>query len=373
MSLAAELQCSGGTVAVLQRGMRLPSTPSSVVVSVVAVVSLVGSGCGSPLVVSDRSDVGRSDETVRVYSAGAAVSFFVDSSSPFVDAGDLVVTSSDEAVFTVQDGLGEVVQIATVAEGTAELVFRQNGDVVDSRRIVVRNPARITLELEVVAEKDSDLLPAPVQAPDPLLVLRGRETRLVVHAFDVDDDELFGSAVTSAAVVGSDGWTTAVEAEGPHSALRLSPGADATAATLRLQVGGAVLRVDLPCEPREIADIERIVLDEGGSEGGRSVWQRSLIMARAEDAAGVTLLGNPGWQLEGEDAGIGFAIEYVIGLGVPAQEIVARLGPVEARRTIYPEAGSVAAIDGGCASTPVSGLPLAALGLLLRRRRRFTR
>lgn len=91
-------------------------------------------------------------------------------------------------------------------------------------------------------------------------------------------------------------------------------------------------------------------------------------MARAQDTAGRTLFGNPGWQFEGEDAGVGFAVGYIIGLGLPAQQ----LGPVEARRSIHPQPDSVGAVEGGCASVPADGVPLAALSLLALRRRRVT-
>ena len=95
-------------------------------------------------------------------------------------------------------------------------------------------------------------------------------------------------------------------------------------------------------------------------------------MARALDAAGLTLFGNPGWQFEGEDAGVGFAVGYIMGVGVPGQQLVARLGPVEARRSIHPQPDSVAAVEGGCASVPADDVPLVALSLLVLRRRRVT-
>jgi len=332
----------------------------------------VVSACGSPLVVSDRDDVGRDDENLHAYAAGASVSFRVRSTSPFVDADALAVTSSDEAVFVVDDGVGDQVTITTVGAGEAELVFRADGDVVDSRRITVRDPAAIALLLQVDAEDDGDLVPTPLPVSDPLRVLRGRTTRLVVHALDESGAELFGRAVTA---VASDvaGWNPALEADGPFSTLTVAPGDDATDGTLTLQVGGPRLDVALRVEVKSLDDIERIVMDEGGDDGARGWGQRSVVLAWAEDAAGRVLLGNPGWQLEGEDAGTGFALEYEVGVGVPGQQLVARLGSVEARRTIYPAPGSANALDGGCAAGGVAG-PTILLGVLgLRRRRRPAR
>ena len=93
-------------------------------------------------------------------------------------------------------------------------------------------------------------------------------------------------------------------------------------------------------------------------------------MARAQDTAGRTLFGKSGGQFESE--GVGFAVGYIIGLGVPGRQLVARLGPVEARRSIHPQPDSVGAVEGGCASVPADGVPLAALSLLALRRRRVT-
>lgn len=334
--------------------------------------ALTGAACGSPLVVSDRDDVGRDDESIRAYATGASVAFNVRADRPFLDATALEATSSDQSVFVVEDGLGDLVTILTVAAGTAELVFRESGTVVDSRRIVVRDPAAIRLQLEVFAGDDDDLLPAPVTVVEPLHVLRGRETRLVVHTFDVDSVELFGHAVTAVDVQAA-GWVVDLGINGPHSALILAPGSDAEAGTLGLRVGGTLLDVVIPCEPRDVEEIERIVLDEGGLDGERGWGRRSVVLAVAEDARGTLLLGNPAWQLEGEDAGIGFALEYKVGVGVPGQELVARLGPAAVSRTIYPEPGTANAIDGGsCAAgdAPVLVAGVVCGGALLLRRRR---
>ncbi len=95
-------------------------------------------------------------------------------------------------------------------------------------------------------------------------------------------------------------------------------------------------------------------------------------MAIAKDAAENPLVGNPGWQLEGENAGIGAAVGYTVGFGVPGQELVARLGNVEARRTIYAEADSVGADDDGCSQgghAPVAAA-VACLGVFGRRKGR---
>lgn len=326
------------------------------------------SACGSPLVVSDREDAGRDEENTHAYAAGASVSFRVRSTSVFIDAGALAVTSSDEDVFVVDDGVGDLVSITTVGAGEAELVFRVDGDVVDSRRISVRDPAAIALLLQADAESDGDLVPDPLPVTDPVRVLRGRTTSLVIHALDESGAELFGRAVTA---VASDvpGWNTALQADGPFSTLTLAPDDTATDGTLTLQVGGPRLDVALRAEVAGLDDIERIVMDEGGDDGARGWRARAVVLAFAEDAAGRVLLGNPGWQLEGEGVGTGFALEYEVGVGVPGQELVARLGSVEARRTIYPAPGSANALDRGCAAGGVAG-PGILLGLLGLRRRR---
>jgi uncharacterized protein (TIGR03382 family) len=336
---------------------------------VLALLAPVLCACGSPLVVSDRDDVGRDDESVRPYAAGANVSFRVRSTSPFIDAAALTVTSSDETVFVVDDGVGDVVGITTVGAGSAELVFRVAGDVVDSRRITVREAAAVSLLLQVDADNEGDLIPPPLALSEPLRVLRGRRTRIVVHTLDESGAELFGRAVTA---VASDvpGWNAGLEGNGPFSALILAPDDTATDGTLTLQVGSPGLGVPLAIRVAALTDIERIVMDEGGDDGARGWGRRSVVLGWAEDAAGNVLLGNPAWQLEGEDAGTGFALEYKVGVGVPGQELVARLGPVEARRTIYPAPGSANALDGGCAAGGVGGVaPLLALAGLRRRRR----
>jgi hypothetical protein len=255
-----------------------------------------------------------------------------------------------------------------VGAGTAELVFREGGTVVDSRRIIVRDPAAIRLQIEVFATGDDDLIPEPITVVEPLHVLRGRETRLVVHTFDVDGAELFGHAVT-AVDLEAEGWVVDLGIDGPHSSLILAPGSDAVAGTIGVRVGG-IVDVVVPVEPRDTADIERIVLDEGGRDGERGWGKRSVVLAVAEDARGTLLLGNPAWQLEGEDAGIGFALEYKIGVGVPGQALEARLGQASVTRTIYPEPGTANALDGGCRATGPGEAFLVALGALLLRRRR---
>ncbi len=328
------------------------------------------SACGGPLVVSDRHDKDRERESVGVYATGASVAFNIRSSSVLVDVEKLEATSSDEDVLTVEDGLGDTMRILTVSAGSAELVFRQDGDVIDSRRIVVRDPASVRLEVEVFADDDSDLIPDGVAVTDPLRALRGRESRLVMHTFDEAGEELFGNALTAA--VAPPGWALDLDREGPYSVLVLAPGEGALDGDLTLRVGGPLLTVEHGALVAEIADIERVVLDEGGDDGARGPGRRSLVLAIAKDAAENPLVGNPGWQLEGENAGIGAAVGYTVGFGVPGQELVARLGNVEARRTIYAEADSVGADDDGCSQgghAPVAAAVLC-LGVFGRRKGR---
>jgi hypothetical protein len=312
-------------------------------------------------VVSDRHDKDRERESVSVYATGASVTFNIKSNSIFVNVDDLEATSSDEDVLTVEDGLGDTMRILTASAGSAELVFRSGGDVVDSRRIVVRDPAEIRLEVELFADTDDDLLPDGIAVFEPLRALRGRESRLVMHTFDDDGEELFGNALTAA--VAPPGWALDLDQEGPYSVLVLAPGEDAIDGDVTLLVGGPLLTVEYGAVVTDVTDIERIVLNEGGSDGARNPGRTSFVLAKAEDAAGNPLLGNPGWQLEGADAGIGFAVAYKVGFGVPGQELVARLGPVEARRTIYAESNSVQAIDGEDCSQG-GHLPVLAFGLV---------
>jgi len=344
--------------------------------ALLAIVVVVAAGCGSPLVVSDRHDVARDRESVNTYATGAVVTFFVRSTSILVDAEQLAGSSSDESVLTVLDGVGGVMQIQTVAAGSAELVFRVDGNVVDSRRINVVDPASVTLTQEAFRRADNDLLPPPTTMTEPLLALRGREARFIVHVADAAGTELFGNALTSASVsdlTGADAWTTAIEAEGPYSALVISPTAAATSGTLRLQVGGPLLTVGIAVEGRDVSAIERVLMTEGGADNARSVGQRSLVYARAEDATGATLFGSPGWQLEGQDVGISFAVEYKVGFAVQGQELVARLGGVEARRTVYAEAGSVAAVSSCAQGGETAAIALVACGVLGVFRRRSPR
>ena len=328
---------------------------------------VAGLGCGPTLTVSDRDDVARDRESLRIYATGAAVSFSMTSNSVFVDADDLEVTSSDQSIFVVDDGNGDVVQILTLQAGSAELVFRHKGDVVDSRRVEVHDPVRAEFRLEARVENDDDLVPPAINLPPPLRTLRGRQARVVVHLFDDDDKELFGQAI-SAVGIDSNAFSAALEAEGPNTALVLATGASATSATLHLAIAGGILPLDVPLIGTDVDQIERLLLKEGGDDGRRGSGLRSVVMAHAENAAGQVLLGAPGWQLEGENVGISDAVDYRVGFAVPAQSLVARLGPVDISRKIYAEPGSVSTTE----SCMAGGLPAPVLLAILawRRRRR---
>ena len=336
--------------------------PFSVLVSLPVVV-----GCGSPLKVSDRSDFGAETESVRAYSTGAVVELRLTSSSAFVDDQKVDGTSSDEAIFTVDSSEEGVITLRTLKAGEAELVLKQDGDVVDSRPIVVKDPASIELSLDLKAFKEDDLVPDAVVVDAPLRVLLGRSARLAVHVFDDDGDELFGQSVTGIALVDT-AWTSDLLFDGPQSFIELSPGpAAAIDSLLTLSIGGQ-LDVDVDVIATPETELERIVLDEEPA-GYRGPGRRSVVRARGEDAQGRLLLGAPGWSIEGADGGIGEAVAYNVAW-FQSHELVARIGDVEARRQVDadPESVSVVRVGDSCAAAGV-GLPLALLGLLRRRRR----
>jgi hypothetical protein len=332
--------------------------------------------CAPPLVVSDRTDHGRDDESVRPCVAGAVVALRVGAGGPFLDPAAVTATSSDETVFTVVDDAGPDIVLQTVAAGDAELVFKVGGDVVDSRPLTVRDPARIELRLEPRAERADDLMPAAVTVAPPLRVLRGREAQLTVHVFDADDGELFGAALT-AWDTNDGGWLSTLAVDGPHSVIRLRPQEGAApSTTMQAAVGGSRLVVPIAAEVAEPDALERIVLDEAGDDRARDPGRRSVIAARAVDAAGGLLLGAPGWQLEGRDVGVGAFVGYTVALPstIDRAELVARIGDVEVRRRILadPRTVGVALVEpAGCAAaSPAAGGLLAWATLAFRRRRR---
>jgi hypothetical protein len=342
------------------------------VVVVVVVVFAPGCGCGSPLTVSDRSDFGSKLESVRPYCSGALVELHLKSSSPFVDDQKIEGTSSDEDIFTVESSDDGLITLRTLREGEAELVLKQDGDVVDSRPIEVKDPARITLSLDIKAFEEDDIVPGSVVAEPPLRVLVGRNARLAVHVFAADDIELFGQSVAGVAPVDTAGWNAGLLFDGPQSFIELAPKAGATDTLVQVNVGG-LLNVDVDVIATPEVELERIVLDEL-NPGYRPQGRRSVVLARGEDAQGRLLLGAPGWALEGADGGIGEAVAYDV-KWFESHELVARIGDVEARRQVDadPETLGVVRVGQSCASAPFA-LPLVLLGLLrgvgLRARRR---
>ncbi len=345
--------------------------------SFLGLVVVVIGGCG--VTVSDRSDFGSDDESVRVYAAGATVEFRVRGNSFFVDGAKVTATSSDDSVFTVDSAADGLIVIRTVEAGEAEIVFKQDGDVVDSRPIKVKNVADVEFSVDVKAIDADDIVPVPTELTE-LRVLRGRNARVTVNAKDDDGGQLFGQSVSAAVVdpvVGADGvavefWQTGVLADGPQSFIELAPDVDAPLegdgdpAVLHLTVGTFVKDVALVAV--DVGDIERIVLDEESADV-RGPGRRSVVLARAEDKNGRQLLGAPGWTIEGKDAGVGEAVAYDVAW-FSSHELRARIGDVEAVRHIDCDVDTVGAVraGGGCAGASV-GLPLVLLGMLRRRRR----
>ena len=345
--------------------------------SFASVVAVVVCGCG--VTVSDRSDFGSGDESVRTYAAGAVVEFHVRGNSFLVDGNVVTATSSDDDVVVVEGAEDGLVTLRTVAAGTAEIVFKQDGDVVDSRAVTVKDAAAITFALEVKALARDDIVPDAI-AVDELRVIRGRAARLAVNVTDAAGERLFGQAVRDVTVdpIDVDGvrdvyWNTTVLADGPSSFLELAPEDDAPlgegSAVVHVSVGNDLV-VDLNATAVDEADIERIVLVEENVDV-RGPGRRSVVVARAEDKDGRILLGAPGWTLEGADEGIGEAVSYAVAWFSP-KELRARIGDVEAVRHIDAGDDTVAAVrvvEDSCAATSAA-LPLVLLGLLRRARRR---
>ncbi|MDP2340336.1 MAG: hypothetical protein Q8O67_05220 [Deltaproteobacteria bacterium] len=338
--------------------------PFPILSSVLSVV--VVAGCGSGLTVSDRSDFGTEKESVRAYCSGALVELRLSSSNPFIDDQKVEGTSSDEEIFTVESSEDGLITLRTIKAGKAELVLKQDGDVVDSRPLQVRDPARITLSLDIKAFEEDDIVPESVVAEPPLRVLVGRNARLAVHVFAADDKELFGQSVTGVAPVDTAGWNAGLLFDGPQSFIELAPKPGALDTLVQVNVGG-LLNVDVEAIASLETELERIVLDEV-NPGYRPQGRRSVVLARGEDAQGRLLLGAPGWALEGSDGGIGEAVAYDV-KWFESHELVARIGDVEARRQVDadPETLGVVRVGDSCASAGF-GLPLVLLGLLRRRR-----
>lgn len=347
--------------------------PRSALLLVVGGVA-VGAGCGSPLEVSDRSDFGDETESVRAYVAGSVVELRIKSSSIFVNDDDVVGSSADEDVFTVESSDDGVITLRTLTAGEAELVLKHDGDVVDSRNIVVRDAADIEFSLELKAFEESDIVPAAREVGRPLRLLRGRSARVAVNALDDDGKPLFGQHIIEATTsspdeaVTVDGWTTGIRFDGPGSFLELSAAPEAVDSVLHLQIGNELL-VDVDVHAVDESVLERIVLDEQ-ELGFRQNGRRSVVLARGEDRDGEDILGAPSWALEGEDVGVGEAVSYEVAW-FSSKELVARIGDVEARRQIDtdPTSVGVVRVGDGC-SGAAAGLPCALLALLLGRRRR---
>ncbi len=330
------------------------------------VVVVLPLGCGAPTTVSDRSDFGSDTESVRTYCTGAIVEMRLHSSSIFIDEQKVEGTSSDEEVFTVESSTDGLITLRTLKAGSAELVLKQDGDVVDSRPIEVKDPARISLSLDLKAFEDDDIVPESVVVEPPLRVLVGRNARVAVHVFANDEKELFGQSVAGVDAV--DGlWSEGILADGPQSFLELSPAANAIDTLVHVNIGG-LLDVEIEAKVAPETELERIVLTEV-NPGFRAPGRRSVVMARGEDAQGRILLGAPGWALEGIDGGVGEAVAYEV-KWFESHELVARIGDVETRRQVDadPETLGVVRVGDSCAAAGL-GLPLALLALLRRRRR----
>lgn len=134
----------------------------------------------------------------------------------------VTVTSSDEAIFTVESSIDGLVTLRTLKAGDAELVLKQDGDVVDSRPIKVKYPARIAFSLELKADEPDDIVPALVDVPLPVRLMAGRNARLAAHVFAADDNELFGHCVAGIAPVDTS-WAAGLIFDGPSSFIELAP------------------------------------------------------------------------------------------------------------------------------------------------------
>ena len=277
----------------------------------------------------------------------------------------MTATSSDESIFTVESSIDGLVTLRTLKAGDAELVLNQDGDVVDSRPIKLKYPARIAFSLELKADEPDDIVPALVDVPLPVRLLAGRNARLAVHVFAADDNELFGHCVAGVAPVDTR-WTAGLIFDGPNSFIELAPATDAEDTLVQINVGG-LFNVDVEALVASQATLEQITVLEL-DPGARFTGRRSLVLAQGQDVQGLMLLGAPGWSLEGADCGIGESLTYEV-KWFENHELVARIGNVEARRQInaFPATASWVRVGDSCAATGCA-VPLMLLGLLRRRR-----
>lgn len=331
-----------------------------------ALFGVIVPGCilsGCTVVASDRDDFANDEESIGTYCVGADVPILLTPQWPWLNQGNLSGASSDESVFTVDAGEepGTVI-LHTLAAGDAELVVRHNGDVVDSRRIVVRDPASVKLTLQMQAVEADDIMPRPLAVTPPLRVLDGRAAGLLIHVFDEDEVPLRGLAVTATAT----GATAEIAAIGVRQMLHV--GDVVAEGAVQLDVGQGALLVEIATRPAPLTAIERLVLDDIKEP---KLGQHAFVLAHAEDSDGGVLLGAPRWQLEGEDKGLGEGLRYMgaVTWGVPMQ-LTARIGEHEVLRHIYTDPKSVTAVPvapQGCATGATAMPVLLLLGLSGRR------
>jgi len=340
-------------------------------------------GCTAEITLTDNIDLtwdfgpnlgGFEDELHTPYVRGATMSLLVSSDDDDTSFGGWTITSSDPAVFLVEDASTDGVHLrargTAVGEGVATLTVRdRDGDVVGHGLAEVLVPDRVELEAHgylILGDDDE----APVA--DPTMITNGTATYLV--RYFRGERELHGNGVLSADVTGgltAEPRTTYFFED--REWLTLRTGADPGRGTVALFADGvAVGAPTIEIVPdTALARVELLAQSDRGHDDG--AWL--VLLAQAYDAAGTRVFGVDFlWDVDGDgqDAA-GDLYRYELTRGAHRM-VTARKAGHAASVMIQSENGYVDSSNQvGCAAASpralLPGLALIALGLLARRRR----
>lgn len=350
--------------------------------SLLLAAALAAPGCTADVTLTDSIDLSWDfvtlesfdDELHSPYVRGATMRLHVYSNDDDESFVGWTITSSDPAVFRVDDLATASDSLdargTAVGEGVATLTVRDDdGDVVGHGLAEVLVPDRVELEAHgyLILGHDAD-----AAVGDPTMIANGTATFLVRYFHG--DRELHGNGVLATEVAGG------VTAEARTSYLfedrewlTLRTGADPGAAAVTLFADGvAIATREVTIVPETaIADVDLLAQSDRGHDDGD--WL--VLLAQAYDAAGTRVFGIDFlWDVDGEgqdDAGDLYRYELTRGAH---RMVTARKAGRSASVMIQSANGYVdSSNEVGCsAASPrslVPGLALIALGLLARRRR----
>lgn len=350
--------------------------------SLLLAAALAAPGCTADVTLTDSIDLTWDfatlerfdDELHSPYVRGATMRLHVYADDDDTSFAGWTITSSDPAVFLVEDVRADAggmnAQGSALGEGIATLTVRdEDGDVVGHGLAEVLVPDRVELEAHGYLIIGDD---AGARVGDPTMIEDGTATFLVRYFHG--DRELHGNGVLSATA--APGLTAEPRTSyffEDREWLTLRTQAAGTGALELFADGVAVGARTVTVVPEAaIADVEILAQAERGHEDGD--WL--VMLAQAYDAAGARVFGiDFAWDVDGvEQVSDGDLYRYELLRGAHRM-VTARKAGHSASVMIQSANGYVdSSNEVGCsAASPrslVPGLALIALGLLARRRRR---